>query len=285
MKTKKMISAIKRTTLVWLSVFAMSAQFSVNAQQVGTISVGDIKFVGPNSTGVASADVVAAFRKELNESLAATRKFTILGYSDLQTRLQKQGLTLQGFYDNKYDQVERSQVGLDYILAVNVIKLERFEQRRGAEKSGGILADLDYKLIGVADVTNDIASSVNAKAVNNLPNSQDSNSNAVLNDAVSLATDKLVDQVTAALHPIRVMIIHEDSSVSLNYGAGMLSKGDTILVYPEDQELKVGVDEKALGSPVATLQVTDVDKKFAKAQALEGFSGLERGQKGKLLRN
>lgn len=286
MKVKNFSRELMRAIVVSLVSLVAVMGFSVNAQQIGTIGVGEIAFTGAQKTNIARADVISALRKNLNQALVDTRKFTVLGYSDLESRIQKQGLELQGFYDKKYTEEARSQVGLDYILTANIVELGTFSKQRAGSAENIGLVDVDFRLIGVADLTEDIASSANAQTVLRLANTDSSNSADLISGTMDLAVDRMVDQITTALHPIRVMIIDkENASITLNYGQGMLSKGDTILVYPEEQDIKLGVDEASLGSPIATLQITNVDQKFARAQALEGFEKLEKGQKGKLLRN
>ena len=83
--------------------------------------------------------------------------------------------------------------------------------------------------------------------------------------------------IIAELHPIRLIGMDEEGSLTLNYGEGWLSADDRLLVYPieqiEDEHAQVNT------APIATLKVSSNLKKFATAKALTGFDALELGQR------
>jgi len=104
-----------------------------------------------------------------------------------------------------------------------------------------------------------------------------------MEQAIQQSVSQLVDQVISTLHPIRIMRIDDDSVITLNYGQGILESGDTILVYPKEQDIELDASGEPVGEAIATLQVITTQKKFASAQALDGFDRLEKGQKGQLV--
>ena len=79
------------------------------------------------------------------------------------------------------------------------------------------------------------------------------------------------------------MQIAENGEVKLNYGAGLLEAGDTVLVYPAGQEVELDEAGEAIGDSVATLQITSAGKKFANAQALDGLDNIVKGQQAQLV--
>jgi len=145
------------------------------------------------------------------------------------------------------------------------------------------LIDIDFKLLGVADATEDVSSSVSAQASVRLPQEGTPNSTEIMEQAIQQSVSQLVDQVISTLHPIRIMRIDDDSVITLNYGQGILESGDTILVYPKEQDIELDASGEPVGEAIATLQVITTQKKFASAQALDGFDRLEKGQKGQLV--
>ena len=270
-----------RAVIRQLSVAAMAcvgfAHFSVSAQLVGSIGVGDILVKGTTPTSTADQALVGKVDAQLRNALANTRKFNVIDYPRLNERVQSQGLTLQGFYDKAYKSTELSQAGLDYILTLDVIS-------SGAEPIGAI--DIRFELLGVAHATQDFASKVTAQAAIKSADGQIVQDQTAQNLAMQRVLEKLVNQVMAVLHPIRVMMIDENSNISLNYGAGVVETGDTILIYPEGEDgepLPLKANGEPDVAPIATLQVTDVERKFAQAQALEGFVDLELGQEGRVV--
>jgi len=211
------------TGLLSLAALLLSSS-QVMAQQVGTIGIGDVTYSAKNSSTVRSSQyVLNAFNNGISRKLANTRKFSVLGYSELTDRLKKQGRTLDGYYAKTYTGTTKIQV------------------------------------------------------------SGETSAQEVLDAAIQRAVYQLVDQVISSLFPIRVMKIDDNGMVTLNYGAGWLEAGDTIFVYPADAEVVIDKSGNSIGDAVATLKVFTSDRKFAVAQAVNGYEGLEKGQKGKLL--
>ncbi len=280
------VSAAKTRRWVLGVILSFTVPFNVTvfAQTVGTIGVGDINYAGPEQQLRSQENIISAVSDKFNSALLDTRKFTVLDYGQLEKRLLTQGLNLQGFYNKSYKGTELLQAGLDYILTADLVEFGLFEQVRGRSKSVVGLVDIDFKLLGVADETDGFESSVSAQARVKLAKDEAVDKDGVLDQAIDQAVDQLVDKVISTLHPIRVMKINEDNGViTLNYGRGLLQSGDTILVYPAEQKIERDASGEPVGESIATLQVINSEKKFATAQALDGFDRLEKGQKGQLL--
>jgi len=207
------------TGLLSLAALLLSSS-QVMAQQVGTIGIGDVTYSAKNSSTVRSSQyVLNAFNNGISRKLANTRKFSVLGYSELTDRLKKQGRTLDGYYAKTY--------------TGNVVKMP--------------LACLSL-------ILNWLAWPILLKA-----------------------------SVRVYLHNTLLKFKYDNGMVTLNYGAGWLEAGDTIFVYPADAEVVIDKSGNSIGDAVATLKVFTSDRKFAVAQAVNGYEGLEKGQKGKLL--
>lgn len=246
---------------------------SLNAQQVATIGVGQITLSNSVGGGLeARESIVELFDRGLNEALVRTRKFTVLDLAQLEARMREQNSNLTGYYNQSHEKSTYFQAGLDYIMTVAI---------SGVDGSSGSL-NLEFKMIGVADLTKDFSSVVEVKIS---PASSRLNSTAdVIDQVVRKGVDQVVNKVVTQLFPIRVVGIDEESAqVTLNYGQGFLRQGDTILIYPIEQGFDVNANE-TLGQPIATIQVSAANQKFARAKANNGFTALMRGQAGLLLR-
>jgi len=227
--------------------------------------------------------IIESLNDGLLASLKYTRKFNVMTYQQLEERLSHQGLRVQGYYDKSYVGEEYRQVGLDYILTANVRSFDVFEQTRGKTRKANGLMEVDLTLHGVADATEDYSDSVTVRLDVN-PDGE-LRLKEIGDRLVALGVNEITDRVLVDLFPIRVMKFNKDSSISLNYGAGIFDVGDTVLVYPHLEDDLLNSPGRPSGNPIATLQIMSTDKKFAIAQALDGYSELEKGQKGLLLKN
>ena len=268
--------------LVMLSVAATNS----HAQQVGTIGVGDITFSAKKNDSLRSTEkILSALSAGINNGLTETRKFTVLDSAQLKTRINKQGRNLNDYYAKKYSGNALSQAGLDYILKADVTELGLFKNTRGKSENTIGLVDIDFELIGVADVTNDFSSSVTAQFSTRIDAGDNEAAQDVLDKAIQKAVDRLVDQLVSSLFPIRVMKIDESGAITLNYGEGLFEVGDTVLVYPLGTDIAIDKSAEPADGAVATLQIISTKRKFSTAQALAGVEALEKGQKGQRLLN
>lgn len=267
-----------------LSVALLAAPNIAMAQKVSTIGLGDIRYDVKNARSNRQPEnVISSVNSGLKSALLNTRKFTVLDYAQLTQRLNKQNLRLENYYSKAYQGTEYSQAGLDYILTATINEFGSFQQKRGQSESIVGLVEIDFRLIGVAHLTQDIDSSVSAQssAIVEIGNSQ--LSDQVLDQAIAKSVDQLVDKVTVSLFPIRVMQISEEGVITLNYGKGLFNSGDTVVVFEKDKDVVLDKSGQVTGSSVATLQIISSEKKFATAQVLDGYDRLELGQKGHLL--
>jgi len=269
-----------------LVVFAASILWCVNgySQQVGTIGVGDISYNAEIKTELMPVEnVLSALNSGINSALIETRKFTVLDYAQLKSRIEQQERTLEGYYTKQYSGNAVNQRGLDYILKANVTEFGLFKQKRGKFENAVGLIDIDFDIIGVADVTDDFSASVSAQYSTQITADDTGVSQEVIDRAIQQGVDQVVDRVISTLFPIRVMKIADNGTITLNYGEGLLNVGDTVLVYPKDAEIVINESGDVIGDAIATLQIITTERKFSSAQALEGQEALEKGQRGQLV--
>ncbi|WP_353409081.1 hypothetical protein [Arenicella sp. 4NH20-0111] len=267
------------TVVVFLSSFCSS----LYAQTVGTIGVADITYKASEQKLWNDANVVKEVAASLNSELVQTRKFTVLDLPQVERRLSTQGLTLAGFYAKEYKSTELLQAGLDYILTVDITDFS-FASNGSSDnvKAKGIVS-MDFRLLGVADVTADFESQVMAQTSLTLPANSKFDSTNLMRQAVKQASEELVDQVVTTLHPVRIMQINDEGLITLNYGNGFLEADDVVLVYGADQQISLDENGRIVGEPVGRIKVTSARRKFSSAQAIDGFTSLEKGQAGQVV--
>lgn len=254
------------------------------SQQVGTIGVGDISYDAEvNADLVPVKNVLSAVNSGINNALIETRKFTVLDYAQLKARIDQQARTLEGYYTKQYSGNAVNQRGLDYILKANITEFGLFKKRPEDPENVVGLIDIDFDVIGVADVTDDFSSSVSAQYSSRITAGDTEAGQEILDRVIQQGVDGVVDQLISTLFPIRVMKIADDGAITLNYGEGLLEAGDTVLVYPTGVDLVVDESGEVIGDAIATLQIITTERKFSTAQALVGQDALEKGQKGQLV--
>ena len=275
---------MKQLQLLVCLILTLMSVTHARAQTIGTISVGDIEYSASNNEFRSSDELVSSITNGLNSALVKSRKFNVLSYSELQKRLLDQGRTLKGYYENAYANDSYDQTGLDYILTVDVVDFGVLKQTRGKSETATSMVDLNFKLYGVADITEDRTDSVSVQATTRVSASNNDELQDVIDSSVRKAVDQLVDKMISGLFPIRVMKISEEGAITLNYGKGLLAPGDTIMVYPKGVDIKLDDSGEPVGEAIATLQVISSERKFSIAQPLDGEALLEKGQQGVLLR-
>lgn len=254
------------------------------AQTVGTIGIGDITFsTNTDSSARSQEDIVASINSGLKDALLKTRKFKVLNYEQVTQHFKRQDLELENFYNKSNKDTEYLQAGLDYILTADISNAGLYKQKRGSNDTTIGSVDIDFRLIGVADATSDMESSVATQNISKATIETDEQSQQILDDTIAKAVDQVVDRVIARLFPIRVVQIKENGTIKLNYGRGVLKAGDTVLVYAGKDDVVFDAAGEPVGEAIATLQVIETEKRFSNAQALNGFETLEKRQIAKLL--
>ncbi len=282
--------------LVCLAVMMFSTS-QAHAQQVATIGLGDITYSAKTSIASRPAKaVLTRLNKDIKEALIRTRKFSVLDHAELKTRLGTQGRNLAGYYAKQYSGNAIWQEGLDFILKADVNDFGFLKQNANSDgKTVGVI-NINFELLGVADVTYDFKSAVRGQFSAKVGSGDQQAMMQVLDKAVQEAVDLLVDKIVSSLLPIQIVTIvdQEDQEnfgdITLNYGKGFLKVGDTVAIYaPEIREI-INELGQPVGSAETTLKVISTSTKFSVARLLEAervrrgeLKPLERGQKGRLL--
>ena len=248
------------------------ASFSSQAQIIATIGFGDIA-----SKASSTDSVSGTLSDELYSVLASTRKFRVLQKAEVEKKLARRNLDLEGFYSKNYVSTELEQTGLDYILKADISNYGVVTVTKNGLSQRVAKVGVEYVLLGVADSTDDFA----FKAVVETPLAQLSSDNSqALAAGLEEVVEVLVRQVTAELLPIRLMKIDEDGLVTLNYGSALLNVGDAITVYGDEQTLALDETGSPKGVSLGRLRIVEANTKFSIGQIVDGFTKIEKGQVG-----
>jgi hypothetical protein len=275
---KKIVKFLSLATMIISSTHAY-------AQQVGTIGLGDITYSavnGANSGARKGTIVLNELNSGLVDALTKTRKFAVMDHPKLLARLKKQNRNLRGYYFKQYSGNALWQEGLDFILKANVTEFSLGKQTQENGELGLGKIGIDFQLYGVADVTYDLKSSVSVQFVMPIETVDQKTRRILLNKTVRKSVDHVVDEIVSSLFPIQIVKITEEGIVTLNYGDGFLDVGDSVLIYPLENEFIIDEEGKAAGNAVATLRVNSTAQKFSISQMPEDLV-LEKGQKGRLV--
>ena len=259
-------------------IFALVYSAPSSAQLVGTVGIGDIE-----KKSNVSEKAQRAFVNEVSLGLVNTRKFRLMEHPVVESRLARQGLDLEGFYAKEYKSTELLQAGLDYIFQAEILKAGVSGTCEGSihDKMGE--AEIRYTMYGVADETEDFSNVVKVQAHKHESSLANASDEDLVNGAIANAVNVLVRQVATELFPIRVMKIDEDGLVTLNYGSGLLDPGQTLVVYKGDEASEINEFGVPQGNTFGMLRIADTGEKFAQAVTVEGFTGIEKGQRVMIL--
>lgn len=259
------------------------------AQMVGTIGIGEINLNIDRKTAElhSSQEILSDINQVLNSTLTDTRKFRVLDYVQLNGFLKERSLKLESYYEpeHKNAQVDYSLAGLDYILSADVKNLGVYSQKRGKSTVLTGVISINFTLLGVADATTSFTTEVTGQTTTWFQEGEQVDGQSVLDKTIAQGIDKVALRIVSRLFPIRVMQITENKNVRLNYGNGFLQPGDTVFIYDGDINDIFDDTGEAKTEAIATLQVTDVDKRFANAQALSGIENIKRRNIGQVLPN
>lgn len=277
-----MINRAIRTSIRFVLVSIVLLPSIATAQQIAVIGITDIK-ASDSMRSYRHADrVVKELTENVADSLLATRKFKVLSRAKVLDKFDGRDLSLAGFYEGRYAGPRLQQVGLDYLLKLEVQEFVLEKESASSGTGSTARVALKYSLIAVSG-DEDIVGEI--KTEQHLPYHvvDQADFNALLSKVADKTTNQLSLEITKALHPIRVSWIREENAQPiLNYGKGLLAIGDRLAVYSVlDQDGKP--IEEFSGEKVGEIEVVEVDAKFAYTRAIKGYNNLQAGQVAQVL--
>ncbi len=268
-----------------------TADAAAPTPQRDTLGVSDIKVLPAlltearrNGTSSALERVAQSLDSQLIAALGSTRKFQLVGRSDLDVILKEQSLSNSGTVDDASAVKMFKLAGATYILTVSIDNFQdRTEtatfsalgeqaQRRKVTLSciAKIYSAQSGKLLESANIQLD---QTDARNDPNYIASAGSNwADKLLVDLARTASEKIAQSVTDSLYPAKV-VAKTDKQITLNRGEGTgIAVGQTWIIYNVGKELidpdtglSLGREEVAIGKA----KITSVTPRTALAELTE----------------
>ena len=237
-----------------------------------------VRELAKDARGVQSGRIVEAMDRHLMVSIASSRKFTVVGRTDLKTLLEEQDLgqsgnvnaetaaqvgELKGAKYKLVTTVDHFQEETDQATFEGVTKLKRrFQLSAQAivyDTTTGEQLDASNILVEKVDIV-DLS-----PGVSNRPGAR-------TDELMPLITKELADKTVARLvevvFPAKVIDV-DDDVITINRGEGFFKKGDIISIFAPGKTVTdpdTGEKITIKGKSVGTAKIIDVDPATAQAQ-------------------
>jgi curli biogenesis system outer membrane secretion channel CsgG len=293
MKAKKVL----KSRLVSLGIILLPA-FAL-AQEKATLGILSIRptpsladSIKPEKK-VEMNRILESMDSQLIDRINATRKFDIVGRSDLDNIMKEQDTGASGNVDPKTAAQAGKLTGAKFILTSTVDDFQDYVEKATFEGTGRSATKRVFRLSIVGKIydatTGKLLESANIQTGNDeFKQIQQERNYSVkdgeLSDEMMVAVsrsmaEKIANHVADVIFPIKVLI-KGDNEVTINRGdGGGVAIGDTFNVFALGQELIDPDTKESLGHEevkVGRVKITEVDPKFSKAAILED-TGIDKG--------
>jgi len=279
-------------SVVLLPAFAL-------AQDKATLGVSSIKPTQSLAASVAAdkklemGRIIESLDGQLIDRINATRKFDVVGRSDLKDIIKEQDLGASGNVDAKTAAQAGKLTGAKYLLVTSVDDFQDYVEKATFEGTGRTATKRVFRLSVVGKIydstTGKLLESANFQTGNDeFKQIQQERNYSVkdgeLSDEMMVAVarnmaERIATHVADVIFPIKVLI-KNDNEITVNRGEGAgVAVGDTFNVFALGQELIDPDTKESLGYQevkVGKVKITEVDPKFSKAAILED-TGIDKG--------
>jgi curli biogenesis system outer membrane secretion channel CsgG len=281
-----------------LSVLLLPAV--ANAQEgKATLAVSSIKPT-PSLAAAVKPDkktemgrVIESLDGQLVDRINATRKFDVVGRSDLADIIKEQDLGASGNVDAKTAAQAGKLTGAKYLLVTTVDDFQDYVEKATFEGTGRSATKRVFRLSVVAKVydssTGKLLESANFQTGNDdFKRIQEERSYVVkdgeLSDEMMIAVSrdlaqKIANRIADVVFPAKVLS-KRDKSVTINRGeGGGVAVGDTFNVYALGEDLIDPDTKESLGREevkVGKVKITQVNPKTSTADILDD-TGIDKG--------
>ncbi|MGA2279865.1 MAG: CsgG/HfaB family protein [Verrucomicrobiota bacterium] len=264
-----------------------------------TLAVSSIK---PTSSLAASVKpdkkiemgrIIESLDSQLIASISATRKFDVVGRSDLADVIKEQDLGASGNVDAKTAAQAGKLAGAKYLLVTTVDDFQDYMEKATFEGTGRSATKRVFRLSVVGKVydssTGKLMESVNFQTGNDAFKQIQEERSYVVKDGelseemmVAVARDlaqKIANRIADVIFPAKVLL-KRDKEVTINRGeGGGVAVGDTFNVYALGEELIDPDTKESLGreeAKVGRVKITQVNPKTSTAEILDD-TGIDKG--------
>jgi curli biogenesis system outer membrane secretion channel CsgG len=269
------------------------------AQDKATLGVSSIKPTDSLAASVAAdkklemGRIIDSLDSQLVDRINATRKFDVVGRSDLDKIVKEQDLGASGNVDSKTAAQAGKLAGAKYLLVATVDDFQDYVERATFEGTGDTATKRFFRLSVVGKIydstTGKLLESANFQTGNDQFKQiqQERNysvKNGELSDEMMVAVSRdlaqrIANRIADVIFPAKILL-KDDSGVTINRGEGAgVAIGDVFNVYALGQELIDPDTKESLGHQevkVGRVRITEVDPKFSKAAVLED-TGIDKG--------
>jgi hypothetical protein len=285
----KLIVACALAGLISTSAFAQTGK--------ETLAISSVKPTGSLESALNGAGkklslgrVVEAFDSQLIAQVNATRKFEIVGRSDLKDVLKEQELGQSGNVDAKSAAQAGKLAGAKYLLVTTIDDFEDSTERMEFKSLNKVGLKRKIRIGAVAKIydssTGKLLESASIKT-DKKDDRSDSTSlqsnaeltDALLSEAVQESAAKVANRVADVIFPVRVLI-KRDKQVTINRGEGAgVEVGQVWNVFAQGEELIDPDTKESLGREevmVGKARIANVAPKTSTAEILED-TGIDKG--------
>jgi curli biogenesis system outer membrane secretion channel CsgG len=237
--------------------------------------------------------IIESLDSQLIDRINATRKFDVVGRSDLSDVLKEQDLGASGNVDAKTAAKAGKLTGAKYLLVTTVDDFQDYVEKATFEGTGRAATKRVFRLSVVGKVydasTGKLLESVNFQTGNDaFKQIQEERNYSVkdgeLSDEMMVAVsrnlaEKIANRVADVIFPAKVLI-KRDKEITINRGeGGGVAVGDTFNVFALGEELIDPDTKESLGreeAKVGKVKITQVNPKTSTAEVLED-TGIDKG--------
>ena len=289
--------SLNKISLALLSAALLSA--SASAQDKATIAVSSIKptpsladSVKPDKKAEMNR-ILESLDSQLIDRINVTRKFDVVGRSDLNNIIKEQDLGASGNVDAKTAAQAGKLTGAKYLLVATVDDFQDYVETATFEGTGRSATKRVFRFSIVGKIydstTGKLLESANFQTGNDeFKQIQQERSYSVkdgeLSDEMMVAVsrsmaEKIAVHVADVIFPPKILIVR-DKEITINRGEGAgVVVGDMFNVFAQGEELIDPDTKESLGHDevkVGKVKITEVDPKVSKGEILDD-TGVVRG--------
>jgi curli biogenesis system outer membrane secretion channel CsgG len=281
--------SFRKTGFVLLS--AVLLPLLAAAQDKATIAISSIKptpSVAEATLSVKRTElnrIIESLDSQLVDRVNATRKFDVVGRSDLSDVLKEQELGASGNVDAKTAAKAGKLAGAKYLLVATVDDFQDYVETATFEGTGRSASKRIFRMSIVGKIydstTGKLLESVNLqtgndafKAISSGANNSIADGNLTDEMMVALArglAERIANRLVDVIFPAKI-IARRDNVVTFNRGEGTgVAVGDLFNVYALGEEMIDPDTKESLGREevkVGQVKVSEVNPKFSKAEIM-----------------
>ena len=290
MKTSPLFTALVCTALLPLTAYGQDGgKATLAISSVTPLPSLKTALTGAGKT-LSLGRVVEAFDSQLIAAVNASRKFDILGRSDLKDVIREQELGQSGNVDAKTAAQAGKLTGAKFLLVTTIDDFQDSTERMEFKTLGTVGLKRKISVSAVAKIYDATtgklleSASVSANRKDDRTDSLDLRKDAELTDAVLLdtvkeAAGKVANKVADVVFPVRVLA-KRDKQITINRGEGAgAAVGQVWAVFAQGEELVDPDTKESLGREevqVGKAEIISVAPKTSIAKILDD-TGIEKG--------